>query len=405
MAADQADQWVASLRERMTVWENESAFVQRVRLSWMEQYQMGVVQPCGGNGRHLKPGATPFDHEFRRSWVGATADLHSGTHLSVTARIGGLPARDQAAGQGMRKDYTYADLYEVWVQQDVATLPGASVKVGKVSPLLTTDYIASAAELTCVERSLIGGPQYGLDSDWGVELSYRPTDRAWVFAQLLANDRACEDKDNEHPDAYRDGRGAKGEFGWEDKCFAIVGGEYRLPGRGDSLHILSAQYAHDFDNTYGSASPAGANSYGLNAHDVLSLGYEWQQPRVTLITNIIANAEMRHAGAKGNNNNIGWQVQPVIHLLPRADLVLRYTGMTGRDACRLGADRYVTRRTTAPAWADSIHAFYIGTNLYLSAEDKHAAKIMLGAEYLQARRDGGTAYAGWEFLSALRWRF
>lgn len=399
----EAEQFVDRTKERMTVYRSEETLVQRVKLTWTEQYQVAAVQPCGGNGSKLLPGAKPFDHEFRRSWLCADVDWRTGTHFSVITRVGGLPYRYRYEAGRERKDYSYTDIFELWVKQDVAE--GVSVKLGKVSPLFTTDYITAASQLDCVERSVMGGPQYGLDSNWGAEITYAPTARTQFFLQLLANDRASDDKDPANPDVYRDGRGAKGEFGWEDKGFIIIGGEHRFAETETGCHKLSLQYGHDFDNTYDNGTVSGANYFGLNVKDALSLGHEWQHGALRVNTNIIGNAEMRHADAAGNNNNLGWQIQPVFSLTPHCDLVFRYMGMTGRDACKLGADHYAVRHTGSPKWVDSMHTLYAGAEFYVSAQNKHAAKLMLGAEYLHARKAGDTAYCGWEFTSALRWSF
>lgn len=403
LAETAADRAVARIKDGMTLYSNEQSLVQRVKLTWTEQYQVAAVQPCGGNGSKLKEGAKPFDHEFRRSWVGADVDFRTGTHLSFISRVGGLPFRYRYEDGRERKDYTYTDIYELWVKQDVGKHAG--VKLGKISPLFTTDYINSASRLDCVERSVMGGPQYGLDSNWGAEFTYAPTESTQFFLQVLANDRASDDKDLSNTDVYRDGRGAKGEFGWEDKCYVLLGGEHRFAETETGHHSLSLQYGHDFDNTYDNGTVSGANYFGLNVKDALSLGHEWQCGALRVNTNIIGNAEMRHAGATGNNNNLGWQVQPVYSLTPHCDLVCRYLGMTGHDACKLGADHYVVRHSDSPKWVDSLHTLYVGANFYLSPQQKHAAKLMLGAEYLHARKAGSTAYCGWELTSALRWSF
>lgn len=400
---ESAEQYVDRMKEGMTLYRSKETLVQRVKLTWTEQYQVAAVQPCGGNGTHLKPGAKPFDQEFRRSWLCADADLRTGTHFSVITRVGGLPFRYRYEDGRTRKDYSYTDIFELWVKQDLS--PALSVKLGKVSPLFTTDYITAASQLDCVERSVMGGPQYGLDSNWGAEITYTAAQGTQFFLQLLANDRASDDKDLSNPDVYRDGRGAKGEFGWEDKGFMILGGEHRFAETEAGYHKFTLQYGHDFDNTYDNGSVGGANYFGMNVKDALSLGHEWQCGSLRVNTNIIGNAEMRHADAAGNNNNLGWQLQPVYALTPHCDVVLRYMGMTGRDACKLGGDHYAVRHTEAPKWADSVHSFYAGANLALSAKHKHAAKLMLGAEYLHARKAGDTAYCGWEFTGALRWSF
>ena len=79
--------------------------------------------------------------------------------------------------------------------------------------------------------------------------------------------------------------------------------------------------------------------------------------------------------------------------------------MTGDKACKLGSDRYIGVQTYAPTWADSLHTFYFGVDLYASAINKNAAKIMFGAEYTTARSGGLDCYNGWEYTTAVRWNF
>lgn len=403
------DSAVDKIKDALVVYENkDGGLVQKVRFAWMEQYQMAVVQPCGGNGTHLKDGASPFNHEFRRSWVGVNVTLSTGTEFHTWARIGGLPYRESYSNGHTGKEYSYTDLFDIWVKQDISAVKGLSVKAGKIKPLFTTDYSTPSSQILCVERSIIGGQQYGLDSNWGVEVNYAPTKETNVYAQLMFNDRASASKSMTHSDVYRDGRGLKGEFGYEDKCFGIIGANHKFAVTEDGYHKLSAQYMHDFDNTYSHDTARGANYYGANVKDALSLGYEWKKGQLTLISNLVANVEMSSPHEGSNGNNIGLQIQPVWALNPHCDLVLRYTGMTGHEACKLGGDRYICRQDIsddAPTWVDSIHAFYMGADFYLSAKNKHAAKLMLGAEYLHARRAGDTTYCGWEFTSAFRWNF
>jgi hypothetical protein len=79
--------------------------------------------------------------------------------------------------------------------------------------------------------------------------------------------------------------------------------------------------------------------------------------------------------------------------------------MTGDGACKLAADRYICTQTTASSWVDRIHAFYFGVNLYASSKYKDAARLMIGAEYTTARKDGKDHYNGWEYTTAIRCNF
>lgn len=402
---DMADNAVDKIKKALVVYDNKDSFVQKVRFAWMEQYQMASVQPCGANGSQFKKGASAFDHEFRRSWVGVNVNFNTGTEFHTWARVGGLPYRYTYRNGRTRKDYSYTDFFDIWVKQDISEVKGLSVKAGKIKPLFTTDYSTPSSALLCVERSIIGGQQYGLDSNWGVEMNYAPTKEDNVYLQLMANDRASASKNHKHSDRYGDGKGFKGEFGWEDKCFGIVGANHKYAVTESGYQKISAQYMHDFDNTYDNGTKSGANYYGANVKDAVSVGHEWKQGALTLISNVVVNFEMRNPKGSDNNNNLGWQLQPVYAVTPHCDLVMRYTGMTGHDACKLGGDRYITRHASTDTWVDSLHALYMGADFYLSAKNKNAAKVMLGAEYMHARNNGDTSYCGWEFTTALRWNF
>ena len=398
--SEMADQYVAYTKKALVAYESKDSFVRKVRFSWLEQFQVAAVQPNGSNGAHLRKGASPVNQEFRRSWLGVTVDLASETTFRTWVRVGGLPERETYANGRTKRNFTYTDFFEIWVKQNIKPIKGLSVQAGKIKSLFTSDYITSSSAIYCPERSLVS-QQFAQDSNWGVDVTYAPDKQNKVYLQLMANDRALASKNASHPDAYRDGRGFKGEFGWEDKCFMILGANHRFAESENGYQQLSAQYLHDFNNKY-HGKPAGANCYGLGFKDAVSLGYEMKADRLLLITNLVSAFEQQTGRG---SNNIGLQIQPVYSLTPHVDLVMRYVGMTGHGACKLAADRYICTQTTAPSWVDSLHTFYLGCDLYASAKDKNAAKLMLGLEYTTARAGGANCYNGWEYITAVRWNF
>ena len=204
-----------------------------------------------------------------------------------------------------------------------------------------------------------------------------------------------------HRDKYGRGDGFKGEFGWEDECFIILGGTHKFNVTENGYHAVSGEYMHDFSDAY-HGKKQGANNYGFGFKDALSLGYEIKRNKLTFTANAVAAFEQQDGNG---TNNIGIQLQPVYAVHPQVDLVFRYTGMTGDGACKLAADRYICTQTTSSSWVDSIHAFYFGVNLYASEKPKDAAKLMFGAEYTTARKDGKDHYNGWEYSTAVRFNF
>ena len=393
--------WTDAVKSALTVYQNKDTFVQKVKFAWMEQFQVADIQPAGGNGTHLKPGAGPVNQEFRRSWVGLNVDFASGTKFHTWGRIGGLPYRSSYRGGRTIKNYSYANFFDLWISQDIKSVKGLTVKVGKIKPLITTDYSTPSSAIYCVERSIVGN-QFGLDSNWGVDVTYAPSKQDKVYLQFFANDRATTDKNiTTNSDMYRDGRGLKGEFGWEDRCYAILGGSHKFAVTESGFHAVNAQYGHDFNNVR-HRGRKGANCFGLNTQDVLSLGYEYKYDKFYLLTNLVACWEANNGTGK---NNVGLQIQPMYSICPHVDLIFRYTGSTGHGSCKLGADRYICTQTIAPTWVDSIHTLYFGADVYLSAKDKNATKLMFGAEFAHARKGGQSCYDGWEFTTAFRWNF
>ncbi len=393
--------WTDEVKEALVVYENPDTFVQKVRFSSIMQYQMTAVQPNGGNGHHLRKGATPFNDEFRRTWACAYVDFATDTQLFTWLRVGGLPTRRAYEnGRGYRT-YNYFSLMYLAIEQKIKAVKGLTLMAGKIQPFIGTENIHSGAELKCIERSY-AAIQYDFDSNWGIDLTYRPNENDMFFFQLFANDAAAYAKMPDNPDHYRDGRGFKGEFGWEDKCFTIIGGSHKFGVTESGFHELSAQYAHDFNNAYHGRRRPGANCFGLGVQDALSLGYDYKGNRFAVMSNAIMNFETM--GGTGSNS-FGFVVRPVYSLTPHIDLVARYTVMRGDGACRLIGDGYTYNQVDTDFYVDSLHAFYIGTNFYLSARNPDATKLMLGAEYVTARKDGESSYNGWTYTAAVRTYF
>ena len=398
----QPQDWVEAVKQALVVYENKDTFVTKVNLVTRQQWQMGVVQPNGSNRHFIKDGGTPYNDEFRRNWIGANVFMRTGTQFHTYVRIGGLPTRDTYSGGRTKKNYSYTGFYDIWLKQNISAVKGLTVRAGKFAPAFTSDFRMSNANIPCVERSYVAN-QFALDTNWGVEVNYTSPDKKDIlYVQVMANDRASSSCNHGHGDKYSRGEGFDGEFGWEDKCFAIIGATHKFNVTESGYHAISGEYAHDFNNAYHGRRKPGANNYGIDFKDAISLGYEIKHNKLTFTTNLVAAFEQQDGNG---TNNIGLQLQPVYAVHPNVDLVFRYTGMTGHDACKLGADRYICTQTDSASWVDSLHAFYFGANVYASAKHKDAAKIMFGAEYTTARKDGKDYYNGWEFTTALRSNF
>ena len=394
--------WVEAVKQALVVYENKDTFVTKVALTTRQQWQMASVQPNGGNGGSLKKGATPYNDEFRRNWIGANVYTRTGTQFHTYVRIGGLPVRDTYAGGRTKKNYSYTGFYDIWLKQNISAVKGLTVRAGKFAPSFTSEFRMSNASMPCVERCYVAN-QFALDTNWGAEVNYTSPDKKNIlYLQFFANDRASSTHAPSHRDHYDRGDGFDGEFGWEDKCFAIIGATHKFNVTESGYHAISGEYMHDFNNAYHGRRNPGANNYGIDFKDAVSLGYEVKYNKLTVMANAVAAFEQQDGNG---TNNVGLELQPTYSVHPNVDLVFRYNGMTGKGACKLGADRYICTQTTSPSWVDSLHAFYFGTNVYASAKYKDAARIMFGAEYTTARKNGQDCYNGWEFTTALRSNF
>lgn len=402
-AATTKEDWTDAVKKALVVYENKDGVLQKVRLAWVEMFQMSAVQPSGGNGDHLKAGASPVNQEFRRTYLGVNLDFSTGTKFHTWVRPGGLPVRETYSGGRTKKNYSYFSFYDIYVSQTIPGVDGLTLTVGKMGTKLTTDYITSSSKIRCIERSLLSN-QFAQDSNWGVDLTWKPNKDTQVFGQWMLNDRASASKNMKNSDVYRDGRGFKGEFGYEDKCFAIVGASHRLNKTEDGYMEVSGQYMHDFNNAYGNRRAKGANCYGMGFQDAVSLGFDYKKGRLTVINNVVAAFRPLGAPDKGSKN-IGLQIQPIWEVNKHVDAVFRYTGMEGSNAVRIAGDRFICTQTTTPTWVSHLHAFYFGANIYASAKNKDALKFMVGAEYTNAHKDGKAAFSGWAFQSSVRWSF
>lgn len=398
-AGRMADEWTDAVKKALCVYESDDSFIRKVRFGYLEMFQVADVQPNGSNGLHLKKGASPVNQEFRRTYLGVNVEAASGTQFHTWIRPGGIPVRETYKNGRTKKNYSYTDFFDIWVKQDIAALKGLSVKVGKIGTNFTTDYQTSSSKLKCLERSMLCN-QFGQDSNWGMNVTYAPDKQTSCFVECFFNDRAKAAKDNSS--GCRDGRGFKDEFGYEDKCSAIIGASRKFAVTDGGYQEISGQYYHDFNNAYHGRRNPGDNNFGLGFRDAVSLGYTFKKDRWSVMSNLVAAFEQQ---AGHGSNNIGIQIQPVFALNKHVDLVARYVGMTGRGACKLSGDRYICTQTSAASWVDSLHTFYVGVDLYASAKNPDALKWMFGAEYTTARKGGSDCYNGWEYTSGIRWNF
>ncbi len=393
---------VRDIKEGLVLYQDEESFVREVKLGIFAQYQMALVQPSGSNGQHLQEGASPFNDEFRRVWATLKADFATDTSLNAIWKFGGIPSMESYSNGQAVDNYSYAGLFTLYLDQKIAAVDGLSVKLGKVKTLFLDEYIRPNMHIPTIERSLLYH-QYLVESNWGIELRYAPTKNDYVYFQFLANDRACGFYAPQHSDAYFIGDGLKGEFGWEDKAFLVIGGKHRLQEGESSFQDVSFQYTHDFNNVYDGDRQAGANNYGAKVKDALSLGHQLRRENFYLDSALLLNMELQKADTtRGSGKSVGVSIMPRYRISPEVELVARYALVSGKGAVSLSGERYLVKQTTADTLVDSANTFYVGANYFFVPEDPHAVKLMLGAEYLTSRKDGEGAYSGWTYSAAVR---
>ena len=123
-AKPQPKDWVEAVKQALVVYENKDTFITKVALTTRQQWQMASVQPNAANGGSLKQGATTYNDEFRRNWIGANVYTRTGTQFHTYVRIGGLPIRDTYSAGRTRKNYSYTGFYDIWLKQSIGAVKG-----------------------------------------------------------------------------------------------------------------------------------------------------------------------------------------------------------------------------------------------------------------------------------------
>ncbi len=385
--------------------EKEEGFLRYIKLNGIVQYQMAVVQPNGSNSLHLKNGASPYNDEMRRVWAILSAGFSTDTTFSMVWKFGGMPSMDTYANGRSEDNYTYGGLFSLQLTQKLP-VEGLTLSAGKLKVLFLDEYLPSNISIPTIERSILYN-QYSHEANWGMQMHYEKEKGTCLYLQLLGNDRASGARSMSHSDRYESGDGLKGEFGYEDKMFAVLGASWREAGVSeDYYHQFSFQYTHDFNNVYDGRRSGGANNYGMGVKDAISLGYHWAEGDFQLSLAALANFELQKADeSRGSENNLGFSFMPRYLIDPQIEVVGRYAVSMGKGAVSLYGERYIARQTTAELMVDSAHTFYLGVNFYADASDPEMAKLMLGAEYITARKDSETDYNGWTFSAAVRFYF
>lgn len=368
------------------LYENDSSLIRRVKLTLIGQYQGASVNPGGAN--RFYPGSGGHDSEWRRAYLGADILIGDGWRLSNLTNVGDLEGRSRYVGGEWRGSHTDWSLYELYMEK---TLSALKVRVGKLTPPLTSEYSLSSSRIKTVERSALCNELIPI-SNWGIETNFQQNkDSLFHSYGVYLNANGTDIKDEL-------------QFHSADNVFAMISMKWSMDSAmWDSQHI-GYQYAHNFTEWRGRKIAPGSDYCGPGAQDIISLGWEGKRGSLSVMANLLAG--MGIVGQPGAKNVYGLVVQPVYRISPHWEGVFQYQCSFGHASVRLNS-RYIPSVTRYPAWVDSMNSFYMGMNYYVCPESIDTVKLMLGLEYVTSHTDSSQAKAfnGWSLYGAVRFKF
>lgn len=376
-----------ALARGLVLYRDDSSWIRKVKLTLIGQYQTAAVSPNGAN--RFYPGSGGHNSEWRRAYLGADILLGDGTwRLSNLTNVGDLEGRHREVRDEWTGSHTEWSLYELYLEK---TMRGAKFRGGKVTPHLTSEYCLASTQIKTVERSALCNELIPV-SNWGLEASFQKTPRSLYHSYgVYLNSNGTDLKDEI-------------QFHSADNVFALAAMKWNVASPMWDSQSLGYQYAHSFTEWRGRKIPSGADYQGPGAQDVISLSWDANRGRLSMMANLLAGVGI--VGQPGAKNVYGLVFQPVYRISPHLEGVFQYQCSFGDGSVRLNS-RYVPSVTRYSAWVDSMHSFYVGLNCYLCPESINTVKLMLGLEYVTSHADSATAKAfnGWSVYGAVRFKF
>ncbi len=363
-------------------------YVQELSLKFRGQFQGAYVDPAGGTDR-VKCAADGRDkrdnNEWRRFRIGAQARVFDHFTLKGVWNIGGLDSRYKYENGQWHRSSTSSSVDEIYI---AGQFDPVVVNLGKHKPAYMGEYRTSSAKLITLERSAIVN-QLKAEKLYGLSVA-----RADKKASLLWNVGVWAN-------------GQRDSNTWLEPSFNSDDGFLLGASLGYATgkkSRLTFDYMHS-TRDQGAQHP-GTEYAGPGAQDVLAITWEAQENDLSFMAEAMAGFNVYDADP-GGENVYGLVLMPSYRLSPHWEAVVRYQLAAGSNAVASDS-RYYTTNGASSGTCDLQHGLYFGANYYVSPENPHALKVMLGAEYINSHGTdaaGNKGFTGWQLSSGVRWDF
>lgn len=366
----------------------ENPWIQEASLKFRAQYQFSYLQPAGGTDRVAgTPGHDRrTNSEWRRFRIGGQAKVLNHFTLFANWNIGGLETRDTFSNGAWKQGRTSSTIDEIFLS---GTFKPVTFTLGKHKPAFMGEYRTSSAKIITIERSFLVN-QLKAEKLYG--LSFKNSDSkakwGWELGMWM--------------NGSHDGMWMEPAFNSDSS--AMLGASLNYATSDKSRLYLD--YMHSFADweDVSKAEDEGIAYDGTSSRDVVALTWEAKKDKLTFMAEAIGAFNLNMPEAE---NAFGLALVPRYRISPHWEGVFRYQVASGSNAINSDS-RYYTTNSTYKNGCDLTQGFYFGVNYYVSPENPHAMKLMLGAEYLNSHgltSSGQKGFTGWGFTTAARVNF
>lgn len=357
-------------------------YLQELTLKMRGQYQWAYLDPAGGDDR--VKGDRHDNNEWRRFRLGAQAKVLNRFTIKGVWNIGGVDGRNKYSDGSWSRSRTEGAVDELTLSTKIGPV---ALTLGKHKPAYMAEYRISSGKLLTLERSALVN-QLSADKTYGFSASNADKKAEWGWnAGVWVN-------------GQRDNSWCEPSFNSADSVTLGMSISRATGSKGR----LQLDYMHSFHKD--GHEHLGSEYAGPGAQNVVSLSWQGKQANLSFLADAIAGFNV-YDGQDSAQNVYGLVLMPSYRFSPHWEGVLRYQLASGSNAVK-SYSRYYTTNSTYSGTSDLLQGLYAGVNYYVSPENPHMLKLMLGAEYLNSKgcdAKGNKGFTGWQFSSAIRCDF
>lgn len=379
-------EWLSNWNKLYKADKEQNPIIQEFNASLRMQYQLGWVDPTGGNVS-TKGGA--HQDEWRRFRLGLNAKMFNGKLKLVNVwNVGGVTSQREPDKNGnWHHGSTETSLYELYAEYKADPV---AISLGKIKPAFTSEYRTSSSAIITVERSVLVN-QLRSETNYGIQVnnSDKKDKVGWLLGTYL-NGNGSDRRDEP-------------EFNKDDNAFIMGQLSYDTSGFVADKGRIWLDYVHNFSDYTGKKKSA--NYQGVGAEDIVALSWDLNQDKFSFVAELMGGFNIvDNNDPKASDGVWGFVLMPSYKFTPNWEGVFRYQYANGDRAIKT-EKRYITSLTDAASKADSLNAFYVGVNYYVFEENPNMMKIMAGAEYSNYQASGSNGFKGWSYYISLRTNF